>query len=567
MTDGTQFFHISPDWCGQDKLAELFRLNGHAVALWEGGTLAEDIFYAEAAGSAPLAAYEGYALIGGLYRHTSFWQPPLEAWRKFEYLARHFPHARFILTTRTVDGWLLDRLIRDKGRVARCYAYHLGVPVADLPELWERDWDDHLWQVDTFFGDDPRLIRVDLEACSPEDLARRLAFPLAPAGDWQPPHPAAPEAQLRGILDRGAVSKPADRDYAEDIAQFCLAGLRPDEPGDDAALSPHACLWDGTWSLTTQAGQDSGIRITDDGVAIWRPDLQFKVQRAAGVVNDILRMDRAMKLRIDMEDSRWIGSAQGDVLQGPVLCHNRRVAARNVVLWPLPDVHSIGLPGFDPHARRDSTPFDQKEDAVVWRGMISGSEMRNSVRPGPASHVLLRQLSEAGSDQDARSAAWDALSRTNRLNFVQRYFRHPDFNLGVVMAWGYREFAKDPLLAPYCRPAQAQKFFWRFRYQLCMTGYDHGSNFIPMIDSQSVMLKEEDGWEVFYSDRFKPWKHYIPLERYCADIEEKLAWARENPNQCKEMSAAARSECARLRDPATRRLIMERILDGLAAAG
>ena len=110
-------------------------------------------------------------------------------------------------------------------------------------------------------------------------------------------------------------------------------------------------------------------------------------------------------------------------------------------------------------------------------------------------------------------------------------------------------------------------FFRRFRYQLCLTGYDHGSNFIGAIDGRSVLLAEEDGWEVFYSGRFQPWKHYIPLERFCGDIAEKLAWARENPGECKAMAAAARAEAALLRRPAARRAIMARILDGLAAAG
>jgi hypothetical protein len=274
-----------------------------------------------------------------------------------------------------------------------------------------------------------------------------------------------------------------------------------------------------------------------------------------------------MPLRIDMEDSRWFGSPQGEPLSAPTLCHNRRQGARNAVLWPLPDQHSIGLPGFDPDVAADPIPWEDKLDQIVWRGMISGSEMRDSVKPGPASHLALRQLAEAGDDPDKRRAAWDRLCGTSRLAFVRRWFGHPDFDLGVVMAWGFRQFASDPLLAPFCTPRQDRAFFHRFRYQLCLTGYDHGSNFIGAIDGQSVLLKEEDGWEVFYSDRFQPWKHYIPLERYGIDIAEKLAWARANPNECKAMATAARAEAALLRKPATRRAIMARILDGLAAAG
>lgn len=199
--------------------------------------------------------------------------------------------------------------------------------------------------------------------------------------------------------------------------------------------------------------------------------------------------------------------------------------------------------------------------------MISGSEMRSGVKPGPASHVALRRLAEAGDNPAARQAAWDRLCATNRLAFVRQWFGHPDFDLGIVMAWGFRDFARDPLLAPYCSPRRDREFFHRFRYQLCLTGYDHGTNFITAIDSQSVLLAEEDGWEVFYSGRFKPWKHYIPLQRHGADIGEKLAWARANPQECKAMAAAARAEAALLRHVPTRRAILSRILDGLAATG
>lgn len=135
------------------------------------------------------------------------------------------------------------------------------------------------------------------------------------------------------------------------------------------------------------------------------------------------------------------------------------------------------------------------------------------------------------------------------------------------MAWGFRAFARDPWLAPCCTPRRDRAIFHRFRYRLCLTGYDQGSNVLGAIDSQSVLLAADDGWEVFYSGRLRPWKHYIPLERYGADIAEKLAWARGNPGECKAMSARARAEAAMLRLPATRRAIMARILDGLAATG
>lgn len=575
MTAYPPFFHISPDGCGETRLAGLFQRNGHAAVCHDGGRLAESILHAKGTGSEPLLSWRGTVLFAGLYRHVPHWRPPLEAWRHFAWLAARFPRARFILSRRDPEGWILDRLTRQGGAVARCHAHHRGCDIADLPDLWDRDWQDHQAAVEGFFGDDPRLIRIDLDRESPAEVAARLACLLPMDDPGEDPSWGAPAAADPGVVAALLTRPPAervDRAYADDVAAFCLKGAREEQEQEqtqdpDAGLSEYFTRWDGRDGVLGRNGAPRRIAVMPGLGAVAAPGRPFKVIRAEAVITDVLRLGRAMALRIDMEDSRWFGSPEGHALAAPVLCHNRRTGARNAVLWPLPDQHSIGLPGFDPDAAPDPIPWEDKLDRVVWRGMISGSEMTGGIRPGPASHTILRELAQAAGDPARRQRAWDRLCNTNRLAFVRRWWGHPDFDLGVVMAWGFRDFARDPLLAPYCAPRRDPAFFRRFRYQLCLTGYDHGSNFITAIDGQSVLLAEEGGWEVFYSGRFRPWEHYVPLARHGADIAEKLAWAREHPGQCRAMSAAARHEAALLRKPATRRAILSGILDGLAAAG
>ena len=82
-------------------------------------------------------------------------------------------------------------------------------------------------------------------------------------------------------------------------------------------------------------------------------------------------------------------------------------------------------------------------------------------------------------------------------------------------------------------------------------------------NSYSVVLKEEDGWALFYTNAFRPWEHYIPLLLGASDIEEKLEWARANPKACQRMSKSARAVCAKLATPANRRLILLSVLAGL----
>lgn len=577
MVRNPVFFHISPDQCGGARLARLFSLNGYEAICDEKGKLAEDIAWAQMSGQAPLRGWPEVRLFTGLYRLQPWWRPPLEGWRSFAFLRQHFPDARFILTTRDMEAWLLDRMTAANGAAAKAYAAHWQVEEGELPDLWARDWQSHLEAVETYFEDDPALIRVDTKIERLDDLRGRLAellpMPRSPKrpGWHYPAGPGLERILLRMLDPAPETPRQQAEAFIEDVAGFCLRGRCQPGTGELDSTSPLYSEWDGGSRVFKRTGKPHPLAIgpqpgSINDIAVARPGLSFKERRAEGVINDILRLGRRDPVNIDMEDARWIGAPHRKPLGKPVLCHNRREGARNLVLWPLPEQMGPGFRGYEASCP-DNISFEDKEDRLVWRGMISGNERREGVRPGPSSLSFLRRLAEAGNDPVAREKAWQGLCRTSRMAFIRRWFGHPDFDIGIAMAWGFREFARDPLIAPYCTSRKGPAFFHGFRYQLCMTGYDHGSNFIQMINSQSVLLKEEDGWEVYYSGRFKPWKHYIPVQRYCDDIAEKLAWARENTNECKEMSRAARAEVALLSDPVLMRAIKGRILDGLASAG
>ncbi|MBM3604447.1 MAG: hypothetical protein FJX25_06750, partial [Alphaproteobacteria bacterium] len=483
--------HVGPDSPADRALARLFRANGHKVACHDGGRLASDILFAMGQGRPPLTGWPEARLFAGLYRHRPHWRPPLEAWRCVAFLRDALPHAHFLLTIPPQDDWPLWRAGTD---ALPCHVHHHALPPAAVPGLWQEQLESHLAQVQALFGDDPRLLVVDLARQGPAEVAAMLdpILPMAsvPFDRWPRPVPG----DVLALLDR-AEPPSAPADWAAEVAQFCLKGLDPAAPGGIDGLSGFACHWNGRIGDRNPVADARGsgrqmalvAQPQDRPLAVSREGRHFKLVRAEGVINDILSLDRRDPVWIDMEDSRWFGSPQGQPLDRPVLCHNRREGAVNAVLWPLPDQHAIGLPGFDPAAAPDPVPFEDKEDRLIWRGMISGSEMRPGVRPGAASHVWLNHLAEAVTPQD-REQAWQGLLGTNRMSFVRRYFGHPDFDIGIVMAWSFRHLADDPLLAPYCMPRVGPSTFRRFRYQLCLTGYDHGSNFISAIDSNSVLL-------------------------------------------------------------------------------
>ena len=564
-------YHISPDGCGAERLVQIVRRNGLRGVCDTTGTIAHRVVTAAMTGRAPFRHHGAVRLYTGLWRLAPLARPPLEAWRLFGHLRRHDPQARFILTTRDPEAWVLDRATRDGGAVLTAYARHWNLPEERVIERWRGDWDDHLAAVAAHFGDDPALIRIDCDRDSPQDAARRLRalwpLPTLPVGaGWWRADPAPTSAQL-ARLDRLTGEAAPDPDFAADVARFCLGNLAPDDSGK-TGVSRLYCRWDG--GRLIRDGRNNVLPVTigpaPDGrgdLAAGAPDMDFKEARAEGVVNQILQLGRRDPVRIDMQDSRWMGSPDGPPLGVPVLGHNRRSGARNLVLWPLPGQHEIGLRGYATAVCDDPIPFADKIDRIVWRGHISGAEtLPGRIRPGMAAHDLLALLHDAAPSE--APAIVERLNTVPRLAFLRRWHGHADVDAGMVLAPRYRHMAAHPALAPYGAAPQGRAFFRRFRYQLCLAGYDHGSNFLGAINTRGVLFKEEDGWEVFYLGRFRAWEHYIPVARHLDDLPERLAWARDHPQECRAMSRAARAEVARFANHASRDLMLRLILDGLA---
>lgn len=374
MQERIRVFHISPEWCGQERLVQLFRMNGFPSLCHEDGRLAEDIVFAKARRQPPLQSHDDAWLVTGLYRSQPFWRPPLEAWREFAFLDQHFPQARFILTTRDPDSWLFDRLTRDKGAIARAHACHRGVAASALPDLWLAEWQAHLQAVQAYFGDDPRLIRVDLERETPQQLCQRLSdwlpLPNHPARrHWMPPADAGQVLLLQDLLEQKLPKPPMmpGNGWRMSRISACAACTRIRRAGQACrgfianGTGPSGCWAPGAGPADCRCAAGRG-----GAVAVARAGVHHKLERAEGVINDALRLGRRQPLRIDMEDSRWMGSPQGQPLGAPVLCHNRRHDLRNVVLWPLPGQHDIGMPGFDPHAPLTGSPSRIKRTG--WSG-------------------------------------------------------------------------------------------------------------------------------------------------------------------------------------------------------
>ncbi|MDJ0627827.1 MAG: glycosyl transferase family 90 [Rhodobacter sp.] len=572
-------FAVGFSLCGGDHLIRLFRRNGHAAIGGLGSRIAENILYAKHSGSTPLRPWKRMTAFADLETAGRFGKPKFEAFREFRYLHLCFPEAVFILNTRDPALWLASRAAHLDGGYAAAQADHQGVHPRDLPDIWLDDWHRHLGEVTAYFAGYDRFFSFDLDRDDLDRLRRALqpwyALPRTPPDRGA--ENAEKAARNRSALEELRRRRPARRNstrrdsaFEAAVTAHCVgrgtSAAGQDAPAVSSLVYAH---WNGRDRVSDAKGRPLPmVNATVGGreMFLTRGD-RFKLDRVQGVLNEILGLCRRLPVHVDMEDARKYGTSGTPNPPVPLLAYNRRPEARNVVLWPLPVYHSIGNPLFALPQPVDRLSFEQKADAVGWRGKLAGRAGFHDgcgARAGRSAAQILGEL--ATSPPRDREAEIEAeLQGLVRYRVLKRFADRPDFDMQLTLMGEHAKLAGHRFLAGLCGERRPPEWFFRYRYIPCLSGYDTGSNFFLAANSNSVVLKEEDGWALFYTDAFKPWEHYVPLARGASDLDEKLEWARANPALCREMVRASQQVCRRFADPDARRRILNAVLDRYAA--
>jgi len=520
--------------------------------LWLGGRLAEDLAYARATGGVPLQTWPRGVLFGAMHRLHKPHLPPLEPFRDPAFLRRHVPDCWLLLPRRDREAWVASRWHQDGGRSRQLWALHLGCDEASLPQIWRRDWDAHHALCGRLFAGDARFRVLDMDGDWAGVLARALPE-LGLASTAQPP-----ERRPAPLSAPAQITPPApDLAFAQAVADFCTRS----DPLIERRLGPQRfsalfARWDGNGRILGSEKVPLPIVAEDlpGGTRRYlaQPGLP-KLERVEGVVNELWALGHRRALRMDLEDRRGFGTKATGAPRQPLLVYNRPAGGTaNMLLWPLPGYHTPGAAPYVTARARDSVAWQDKADVAAWRGNLSGRPVA-ALGPGRGRgpHQVLADLARGPGRADA--ALERELLATTRYSVVRRFAGRAGFDLGLALPAHHAGAARHPLLAPYCGPRMPPAWFHGFRYLLSLAGRDGGSNFLSAAQTQGVVLKEEDGWELFYSGAFRPWEHFIPLAPGAVDLEERLDWARGTALRCREISAAARDVCARLANLETRR--------------
>jgi hypothetical protein len=178
---------------------------------------------------------------------------------------------------------------------------------------------------------------------------------------------------------------------------------------------------------------------------------------------------------------------------------------------------------------------------------------------------MLEDISPESSEAELKRLHEELMGVT-RYNLVVKHLSSPTVDAFLTLLDTQKTAQNSPLISPLCKPREPLEWFFQSKYILSLSGTDTGSNFLMAANSNSITLKEEDGWELFYTAEFKPWQHYIPLALGATDLDEKLEWAKSHPKYCQEMSKAAQAVCAQFAAPQNRDLYLSLVLEGLDAS-
>jgi hypothetical protein len=553
-------FQIGLSGLGTRWLRRVFRSSGYAVASGESDRLAASICFARRTDGRPLAAYPSVDLFTDLESGQLPSEPPLFGQEELPFLHRHFPDAYFLLNVGDVDAWVEHRATAAAGIYRRAAAHRFGVDEAEVPGLWRRRWAAQEAAARERFAGYARFAVFDVED---QGLAELAAF-VSP--DYRLTAPGVPEAPPRSV----SASRPAavarrpeshrSPALVTDVVEFAT---RTDTsvPGGMAwrRASRLYVYWDG--ADTVRGRYDKVLPcVVDRSDPRWPflfDDPRSKHRRTEGVLNELWQHGGRVGAHVDMQDARRYGVPETGAPDSAVLTFCRLAGAANLVLWPLPGYHTPGAADFPSDATEDVTAYADKLDSVAWRGNLTGRALPELGTTGPAvagdlstEHAAdLAALLGTGRDEEVVAA----LETVPRYRLLSRLAGRPDADVGLVLGDAWRRREPPPQIARLVGLRLDYPSLYRHRYLLSLSGNDSASNFLKVADSNSVVLREEDGWEWFYDGLFRPWEHYVPLVRGGDDLAERLEWARAHPAECEEMSRRARLTVRALVDAQNRR--------------
>lgn len=140
-----------------------------------------------------------------------------------------------------------------------------------------------------------------------------------------------------------------------------------------------------------------------------------------------------------------------------------------------------------------------------------------------------------------------------RVAFYEQYFNHPMCDLGQIN--------RDKNLQ-WLKPKLTIDDHLDYKFILCLEGYDIASNLRWVMTSNSLAVMPEptvDSW--YMESRLKPDYHYVKIKPDYSDLEERLTYYIEHPQEAEQILANARAYATQFRNEKREHLLSLLVLE------
>lgn len=530
-----KIFNIGFPLCGEDHVLQMLQYQGlSCTGLYS--KAAEDVCFSIVSGKKPLSNFASKRYFSLLENGRWMTGALFKSQFLYEFLDSNFPNSCFVLLDRNESDWL-ESLRQSK--YLDLLSFHYGRTGNDLLGFLSSERKKHIQCVRSYFGGGGQLFEADVFEEGVASLVQRMQ-----SSGWLKLKENGSNLKYNNVLESdGESSQEVGShffDAVKKVSDFCVPEISLRKTKSASFSNIYA-----QWCPLSDTVEGKGkVFLGKDGGFYCDPNKHWKFRRVSAVLNEVASFKPSSLIRVDMQDGRNYGIEGVSDIDGPVVTYCRRAGSKNIVLWPLPGYHTIGSPRFIDRVGGEYQSFADKKDLAVWRGALSGhcSDVFNNVLSEPT-HMVVKKIIEAGVTSGEAKAYWSKLENNIRFSFCSSFHYSADIDAYIVLAPKMKSLESHPEYSSIFAEKASPEWILSHKYIVCLRGYDTSSNFLMAAASNSLALKEEDDWEVFYSCLFKPWVHYIPLSPGGMDICDKLEWARNNQDKCKSMIVEAQKSC------------------------
>jgi len=165
-----------------------------------------------------------------------------------------------------------------------------------------------------------------------------------------------------------------------------------------------------------------------------------------------------------------------------------------------------------PH--KDTLPYHQKRDALIWRGSDTGYGFGNDIPPRDTSRETLVQRFHTSSSPHLDIGLSGLVNQSQSPHHATRY-------------------------SAYLKPSLSLKEMLQYKMVLCVEGNDVASGLKWVLASTCLPVCPPPTMESWIMEgHLEPYTHYLPVRSDFSDVEEKVEWALGHPQLCEDMVKA-----------------------------